>query len=59
MFLDADGEGEGENLDDGDMYPQTDNNNDDFQTDGDQGQRGAVVRQSYNGQKGTPSETDL
>ena len=31
MFLD-----DGENLDDGDMYPQTDMNNEEFQTDGDQ-----------------------
>jgi hypothetical protein len=31
MFLD-----DGENLDDGDIYPQTDMNNDEFQTDGDQ-----------------------
>lgn len=39
MFLD-----DGENLDDGDIYPQTDMNNDEFQTDGDQPQRGAVTR---------------
>ena len=44
MFLD-----DGENLDDGDIYPQTDMNNDEFQTDGDQPQRGAVNRQSFNG----------
>jgi hypothetical protein len=40
MFLD-----DGIDGDDGDMYPQTDMNNEDaFNTDGDQAQRGAVAR---------------
>ena len=56
MFLD-----DGENLDDGDMYPQTDMNNDEaFQTDVDQGHRGAATRQSYNGgHSKSNAETDL